>query len=447
MHSFNTRSCPIFLILIGANGNVIYVLDTTKGVGIGAGYCPYLTILDSDAGYDLHDTANFYFAGNHSGNLRRNNVIIGNKCGYVPKGKLDVLQASGNTTGSTGIYVENDDPASTAANPTIGLKCYLPAPPSYTVPTIAGFFEAGTPGINASTPHLNYSIVVPSETLPNFPGVVSIGYYPTPPPTYSQLLGSASPALVYVAGNISANGYYYVSDRKFKQDLLPLTHAIQKIDSIHPYYFYYDTTKYARFHFPGHEQVGFIAQNVDSVLPELVNPSDSGYSLDYPKMTALLLAGEQELIAKTDSIKTMMNQNNNLTQRVDSLSNALNNINQCIANLCHDTNRRGHRAQNQNDTNSSINVTLSNSAMLYQNAPNPFGSGGTKINYFLPQNTQGASIVFYDMYGNKLQSVPLTQTGMGSILVNPNQLSDGVYSYSLVINGNVFDTKKMVFQK
>ncbi len=85
--------------------------------------------------------------------------------------------------------------------------------------------------------------------------------------------------------------------------------------------------------------------------------------------------------------------------------------------------------------------------MLYQNAPNPFGGGGTKINYFLPQNIMGAAMVFYDMFGNKLQETPLTQTGMGTVIINPARLSDGVYSYSLVINGTVVDTKKMVYQK
>ncbi|NNM94983.1 MAG: T9SS type A sorting domain-containing protein, partial [Bacteroidia bacterium] len=95
----------------------------------------------------------------------------------------------------------------------------------------------------------------------------------------------------------------------------------------------------------------------------------------------------------------------------------------------------------------SINVSLSNGAILYQNTPNPFSDGGTRISYFLPENTMGATMVFYDMYGNKLQETPLTQSGMGVINLNPTRLSNGIYTYSLVINGTVVDTKKMVFSK
>ena len=102
---------------------------------------------------------------------------------------------------------------------------------------------------------------------------------------------------------------------------------------------------------------------------------------------------------------------------------------------------------NNGSGNNTIDVTLSNSAMLYQNTPNPFGSSGTKISYYIPENTMGATMVFYDMYGGKLKDVQLTQTGMGTININPSQLSNGVYSYSLVINGQVVDTKKMVFAK
>lgn len=59
----------------------------------------------------------------------------------------------------------------------------------------------------------------------------------------------------------------------------------------------------------------------------------------------------------------------------------------------------------------------------------------------------GATIVFFDTYGTKLKEVQLTQTGMGTINVNPDKLSNGIYTYSLVINGNIVDTKKMVFSK
>ncbi len=169
------------------------------------------------------------------------------------------------------------------------------------------------------------------------------------------------------------------------------------------------------------KQYGVIAQDLVQVFPELVDTIDGKFTVQYNSLIAILIASVQQQQAQIDSLK------------------------QVIYDCCNNNNK--HHSLNLNDTNSRIEIILSNSAMLYQNAPNPFGSGGTKINYFIPQNTIGATIVFYDMYGNKLQETPLTQTGMGTLIINPTQLSAGIYTYSLVINGNVVDTKKMVYQK
>ncbi len=84
--------------------------------------------------------------------------------------------------------------------------------------------------------------------------------------------------------------------------------------------------------------------------------------------------------------------------------------------------------------------------LLYQNSPNPFVSG-TKIAYYLPENTQGAEMLFFDNYGNKIKEVQLSQTGNGTLNVTPEKLSAGIYSYSLVVNGKVIDTKRMLLQK
>lgn len=93
-----------------------------------------------------------------------------------------------------------------------------------------------------------------------------------------------------------------------------------------------------------------------------------------------------------------------------------------------------------------ITLGSADSPLLYQNMPNPF-STGTKINYYLPQGTMGATIIFYDTYGNQLKTIPLTQTGNGTLNITPDNLSNGIYSYSLIVNGSVIDTKRMLLQK
>jgi hypothetical protein len=160
-------------------------------------------------------------------------------------------------------------------------------------------------------------------------------------------------------------------------------------------------------------------------------------------------------IKQLDSINKAQQKTNdslrNVSKTVDSLRTVLTNLQQCINALCaQNSTPGGHRKTSPNDSssNNAQNVTLSsiNTAILYQNTPNPF-SIGTKINYFLPEGTIGAMIVFFDVYGNKIKEVQLQQTGMGTLNITPDNLKDGVYSYSLIINGSVIDTKKMVLQK
>ncbi len=87
-----------------------------------------------------------------------------------------------------------------------------------------------------------------------------------------------------------------------------------------------------------------------------------------------------------------------------------------------------------------------NACLLYQNVPNPF-STGTRINYYLPIGTQAATIVFYDTYSNQIKTIKLSQTGNVTLNITHDNFTAGIYSYSLVVNNSVIDTKRMILQK
>ena len=87
----------------------------------------------------------------------------------------------------------------------------------------------------------------------------------------------------------------------------------------------------------------------------------------------------------------------------------------------------------------------SGGALIYQNAPNPFGDG-TTIKYYVPENTSNAQIIFYDEFGNQLKNFAVTETGAGQLNLTAANLAPGTYSYSLLINGKAIDTKKMIKQ-
>lgn len=80
---------------------------------------------------------------------------------------------------------------------------------------------------------------------------------------------------------------------------------------------------------------------------------------------------------------------------------------------------------------------------LAQNSPNPF-RGSTSIEYSLPQSVENAYLSINNMNGQQISKVELTQRGDGSITLNTDQLKNGLYSYSLVVDNKLIDTKKMV---
>lgn len=83
-------------------------------------------------------------------------------------------------------------------------------------------------------------------------------------------------------------------------------------------------------------------------------------------------------------------------------------------------------------------------AVLYQNEPNPF-DGSTVIRYFIPEVSKGtAYIAFYDMYGKELKKIEITTKGFGKIDANTDNLASGIYTYSIIVNDVVIDSKKMM---
>jgi hypothetical protein len=56
-------------------------------------------------------------------------------------------------------------------------------------------------------------------------------------------------------------------------------------------------------------------------------------------------------------------------------------------------------------------------------------------------------MLFYNAAGKLIQSVNLTEKGKGSLTVFANDLSNGIYTYTLVADGKIVETKKMVKSK
>jgi hypothetical protein len=442
------------ILALDTAGNVIYVRDTGTNGGL-IGYCTPgpLPVLAGDAGVNL-GTHNFYFSGTSANNPALTDVMIGKNCGQVPLAKLDVLQqSSGATNGSIGIYVENDDTActsSTFGTYAIGIKSYMPPTINATRQyKIAGWFEADSSVNCCSTPPIagpQFAIFVPHGG-----GQVSINLKDHCPSSGHVLAVGGTTA-------IAANSFT-VSDSTVKTDIQPITNALALVKNLDGVSFKYKQS-FIDDSLMTCTQYGFISQQVATVIPNLVQTTDLGpvryKAMSYSAVIPWLVEAikQQETIKHNDSLGQKLT-NDSLRYTLDSLRTAFKSIQNCLNQLCGHGQVHHHGSGNggSDDSNATIanmqEVTLSavsGAPLLYQNVPNPFSSG-TKINYYLPQNTQGATIAFYDTYGNQMKVVQLSQTGNGTLSITPDNLTSGIYSYSLIVDGKIVDTKRMILQK
>ena len=105
---------------------------------------------------------------------------------------------------------------------------------------------------------------------------------------------------IRATGDITA---FYSSDERLKENIKPIENATDKVKALGGYTFDWKegieevTSKTGK-------DVGIIAQELEKVLPELVNTRDNGYKgVDYPKLVALLIESNKELIKRIEDLE------------------------------------------------------------------------------------------------------------------------------------------------
>lgn len=83
---------------------------------------------------------------------------------------------------------------------------------------------------------------------------------------------------------------------------------------------------------------------------------------------------------------------------------------------------------------------------LSQNDPNPF-SERTTITLNIPKDITTAAVFFYDMSGKQIGKRMITERGKTQISVTSTDFGEGMYLYSLIADGKVIATRKMILTK
>lgn len=104
------------------------------------------------------------------------------------------------------------------------------------------------------------------------------------------------------AGGTSA--YSNLSDGRYKKNVLPLDHALSKVLRLRGVSYNWDRDKNPKLSLPSGRQVGFIAQEVQKVLPEAVNKDTNGtLSIAYSTVTPLVVEAIKQQQKQIEQLK------------------------------------------------------------------------------------------------------------------------------------------------
>lgn len=257
-------------------------------------------------------------------------------------------------------------------------------------------------------------------------------------------IGTTTPSeKLHVTGNVfSDGGIFITSDKRFKQDIQQLESVLEKINQLDGVSYAYRLEEFKERGFSEGTHLGLIAQNLEEVYPELVKTYEDGYkAVNYDGLIPVLIEGikaQQADIEVLDSEKEELQQEViQLNEENTVIQNRLDELESKMEQLLTLTENQQERISRQE-----VHLSSVDRIVLNQNEPNPFKEH-TIITYYLPESTENAELYIFDLNGKILKKVAL-ETGDGMIEVYASNLSSGMYSYSIVVDGSMVDTKKMV---
>ncbi|KPH14747.1 tail fiber domain-containing protein [Chryseobacterium sp. ERMR1:04] len=144
-----------------------------------------------------------------------------------------------------------------------------------------------------------------------------------------------------------------------------------------------------------------------------------------------------------NGIHTPENENDNYSiaysEFVVPLVKGMQEQQKMIENLQQQINDLQKKLESKLTNNQSIGLVSS----MEQNVPNPF-SRETEIKYNIVGQFRSATIIIYDLSGKQIKAVPIKQSGASSVMITSDQLLAGLYMYSILVDGKLIDSKRMV---
>ncbi|PSR53758.1 DNA topoisomerase IV [Adhaeribacter arboris] len=111
----------------------------------------------------------------------------------------------------------------------------------------------------------------------------------------------------------------HVPEQDLKKNVLPILNGLAYVQQLEPKMYQFDTRKYNKLNLPSGQQFGFLAEEVQKVLPELVSSESQSYMVgkntyrnttlkntDLESMIPLLVAAIKEQQKQIDELKRQL---------------------------------------------------------------------------------------------------------------------------------------------
>ena len=169
------------------------------------------------------------------------------------------------------------------------------------------------------------------------------------------------------------------SSERFKTNINDLTYGLDTVLQLRPVSFNWKSD----FINSSSTQIGFIAEEVDLLIPEVIGHDDKGtiMNLDYPKLTSVLVNAIKEIWNKTQELIAKVSGLENRLNELEARLNALEGVDNTNT-----ANSQQPTAEPSNTTPPTITITGNNPAVVEINS-NYIDLGATAVDY------QGNSLI------------------------------------------------------
>ncbi len=248
-----------------------------SALGFQAGYSNttgrWNTFIGSQAARDLQTGDNNVFIGHACrllGTNGSNNVIVGDSAMLINNGSNNVVLGYGagrNLQGSNNIILGFEAGSDlTNVDNTLWIESS-----SSSIPLIYGDFVSNRVGIKCTNPQAALSVNGDIKAI----GLIEMNQATT-----------------------------CFSDRRLKTNIVDLKELSKLVMKLRPVRYHWRKEAFPEIEFPEEQEIGFIAQEIEKILPGLVLTGEDGYkALDYSRMTVILTKAIQEIITENQQLR------------------------------------------------------------------------------------------------------------------------------------------------